>query len=130
VAELRRRLKDPSETVRLHAACFLTEYQDASGLSEMQAALARLRQINFDQDLRLDFQDYGQAEMLLASFERITGKSFGPIPMNPILCSDTREIPKLKRGYKTLLETWAQWWAWQPPGKPQGAERQRSPANR
>jgi hypothetical protein len=55
---------------------------------------------------------------LLASFERITGKSFGRIPMNPLICSDSRQIPKLEKGYHDLLATWAQWWAWEPPGNP------------
>ena len=114
VAELRNRLRDSSEAVRLHAACFLTEYQDASGLPEMRAALSRLQQT--DADKHIDF--YFEAERLLASFERITGKSFGPIPMNPQLSSDTREIPRLEKSYRTLLTTWAQWWAWEPPGKP------------
>jgi len=115
VAELRHRLKDSSEDVRLYAACFLTEYQDASGLPEMRAALARFQQT--DPNMNTDF--YLEAEHLLASFERITGKSFGPIPMNPLLSSDTREIPKLEASYHTLLTTWAQWWAWEPPAKPE-----------
>jgi hypothetical protein len=61
---------------------------------------------------------YFEAERLPASFERITGKSFGRIPMNPLLASDTRRIPKLEKVYRDLLAAWAQWWAWEPPGKP------------
>jgi HEAT repeat protein len=110
VLELRNRLEDPSEKVRFHAACFLTEYQDASGLPEMRDALARL----CTTDNKDDFDHYSQAEMLLASFERIVGKSFGEIPLNPLLCSDTREIPLIKERYDNLLETWAEWWAWEP----------------
>lgn len=110
VLELRNRLKDPSEKVRLYAACFLTEYYDASGLPEMRDALARLRLT--DPAGILDY--YEQAEMLLASFERITGKSFGDIPLNPHLSSNTRQIPAIEKSYATLLNTWAEWWAWEP----------------
>jgi len=113
VLELRNRLEDPSEKVRFYAACFLTEYQDASGLPEMRDALDRL--------IRTDPIDYFiyyiDAEMLLASFERIIGKSFGEIPLNPSLCSDTREIPWIEERYDTLLDTWAEWWAWEPKAK-------------
>jgi HEAT repeat protein len=110
VLELRNRLKDPSENVRFHAACFLTEYQDASGLPEMRDVLDRLLRT----DPLDDFTYYFEAEMLLASFERIIGKSFGEIPLNPSLCSDTREIPKIQKIYDTLLDTWAEWWVWEP----------------
>ncbi len=113
VTELRNRLKDRSERIRFHAACFLTEYQDASGLLEMRDALARLCRTNPTDD----FSYYLDAEMLTASFERIIGKSFGEIPLNPSLCSDTREIPRIKERYDNLLETWAEWWAWEPKAK-------------
>jgi len=114
VAELRKRLGDPSEKVRFHAACFLTEYQDASGLPEMQAALARLLRSDPNEDVEY----YFHAAALLASFERITGKSFGPLPLNPLLSSDTEEMPRLERRYNALLTTWARWWAWEPPADP------------
>lgn len=110
VAELRRRLKDPSERVRLAAACFLTEFHDASGLPVMRRALDRLRKI----DPSDDFRYHLNAELLLASMERITGKGFGEIPLNPMLCSDLNQIPKIKRRYRELLDTWVQWWAWEP----------------
>lgn len=110
VSELRNRLKDPSEKVRLNAACFLTEYQDAAGLPEMRDALAHLRRTRPVEIL--DY--YWQAEKLLASFERITGKSFGQIPLNPYLCSDGRRIQDIEKRYNTLLDTWAEWWAWEP----------------
>lgn len=115
VAELRDRLSDPSEKVRLYAACLLTEYQDASGLDEMLKALDRLCETDLDENPELEFTYYTDAERLLASFERLTGKSFGPIPMNPGLSSDMRQVPVLKERFKSLLATWAQWWAWQPP---------------
>lgn len=110
VSELRNRLKDTSEKVRLYAACFLTEYQDAAGLPEMRDALARLRRTR-----PVDVLDYyWQAGKLLASFERITGKSFGRIPRYPYLFSDGRRIQDIEKRYKALLDTWAEWWAWEP----------------
>ena len=110
VAELRRRLKDPSQRVRLAAACFLTEFHDASGLPVMRRALDRLRKIDPDDGLRY----YWNAELLLASMERITGKGFGKIPLNPSLSSNLNRTPKIKQRYRELLDTWAQWWAWEP----------------
>ena len=56
-------------------------------------------------------------ERLLASFERITGKGFGPIPPNPIISSDTRVIAASEARYRELLDTWAAWWDWQPPAR-------------
>jgi len=111
VAELRNRLMDWSEKVRLRAACFLTEYQDAAGLSEMRKALDRLRKTE-KIELEDDFSHYGRIEMLLASFERITGKSFGEIPRNPTL-SSISDSAKRER-YEELLDTWHTWWTWQP----------------
>jgi hypothetical protein len=115
VKELRNRLKDSSEKVRFFAACFLTEYQDASGLTEMRNALAHLRKNTYEDE----FDYYSHAEILLASFERIIGKSFGEIPLNPTICSDTREISRIKERYSYLLEAWEQWWSWEPKVKEQ-----------
>jgi HEAT repeats len=112
VDELKKRLEDESPTVRLYAACFLTEYQDAAGLPLMRKALGRLNAA----DPRNDVTHYSQAEMLLASFERITGKSFGEIPLNPLLASSDRGEA---RRYKELLEVWDAWWNWQPGERPQ-----------
>jgi len=114
VAELRNRLKDPSEKVRLYAACFLTEYQDAAGLSEMRKALGRLMKTE-KIELEDDFSHYASIEMLLASFERITGKSFGEIPLNPTLSSISPYYGKER--YEELLDTWHAWWTWQPDGQ-------------
>ena len=107
VLEIRNLLKDPSERVRLYAACFLTEYEDAAGLPEMRAALDRLRKVTPKDNLHY----YLNAEMLLASFERVTGKSFGRIPLNPDLCSVGNGEGER---YNALLDTWAKWWAWAP----------------
>lgn len=110
VAELRRRLQDPSDRVRLYAACFLTEFQDASGLPEIRTALQRLCKQKPQSNL------HWEAEILLASLERITGKSFGEIPMLPELCSDSRKSAEYVQRYGELLRTWVQWWAWEPSG--------------
>jgi hypothetical protein len=117
VKELRKRLKDSSEKVRFFAACFLTEYQDASGLPEMRNVLLRLCKNTYNVEDDLIY--YNQAEMLLASFERIIGKSFGEIPLTPTICSDTREISRIKERYSYLLKTWEQWWSWEPTVKEQ-----------
>jgi len=115
VLEMRNRLKDQSEKVRLYAACFLTEYQDAAGLPEMRKALTRCRSIDVQRlAVELDYSYYHEAELLLASLERIIGKNFGPIPLNPTLCSDLRKMRDIKKRYKALLDTWAEWWAWEP----------------
>jgi HEAT repeat protein len=110
VDELRRRLSDPSPRVRLYAACFLTEYDNAAGMPELRAALARLRK----SEPQSDFTYYTQAEMLCASLERITRKSFGEIPMMPLLMSDSRKAVQAEKRYRELIDAWAQWWEWEP----------------
>lgn len=109
VAEIRRRLQDESSDVRFRAACFLTEFQDASGLGELKQALKRFRSA-----AATDWSSEWNTEPLLASFERITGKSFGSVPMNPGLSSDSRVAEQSRRKHKELLDTWAAWWAWEP----------------
>jgi hypothetical protein len=113
VTAIRERLKDASETVRFHAACLLTEFQDASGMAELKAALKRLRQ---KPGATAAFQTAFDTERLLASFERITGKSFGKIPANPNIVSDSRVAEENRIRYRELLDTWAAWWDWVPPG--------------
>lgn len=110
VTEIRNRLSDKSERVRLLAACFLTEYQDASGLPELRSALQRLRGKGEADSLTY----YPDAGMLLASLERLLGKSFGPIPMNPGFLSDLRRKEPTKQRFKELIDTWSRWWEWQP----------------
>ncbi len=110
VTELKHRLKDNSEKVRLYAACFLTEYQDAAGLPEILKSLSRLRETD-SRSPEHNFDYYMQMEMVLASLERITGKSFGEIPLNPLLVSSPHEEAQR---YKELLDTWHAWWIWQP----------------
>ncbi len=115
VAELRNRLKDDSEIVRFRAACFLTEFQDASGLPEMRQALDRLRKEG-KAEVKVNrlFDYWFQIEMLLASFERITGKSFGEIPLNPVL---SNTIGGGEKEYRELMDAWAAWWNWHPERK-------------
>ena len=111
VVAIRGRLKDESESVRFAAACLLTEFKDASGLDELKKALPRLRAMPDSATGPFD------TEMLLASLERITGKSFGPIPPNPLISSDTRVIEASTKRYAELLDAWAAWWEWKPPAK-------------
>jgi hypothetical protein len=110
VTTLRERIKDPSAKVRLVAACLLTEFQDASGLLEMRAALKRLQKST--DDLR-----YFDAERVLSSLQRITGKSFGDVPFNPLLSSDSRVAESARQRYQELLDAWVAWWEWTPPKK-------------
>ena len=107
VPAIRARLKDESEAVRFKAACFLTEFKDAAGLDELKKALARFRK---------DPKSGGMfdVEQLLASLERITGKSFGEIPVNPSITSDSDVAAASAKRYRELLDTWAAWWAWEP----------------
>jgi hypothetical protein len=107
--ELRRCLKDPSWDVRLYAACFLTEYDDATGLAEMCKAASQPPKTS-----PIDFAGYVMVEQILASFERITRKSFGEIPMNPILSSDSNANADASKRYKELFHEWEVWCGQQP----------------
>lgn len=147
VAELKNQLKGKNEKIRLYAACFLTEYQDGSGLPEMRKALNRLREKdNTWVEMTLGslgmtekslgnmprkalsslkgknpkdaFDYYWQVEILLASFERITGKSLGKIPLNPLLSSSSDGAENAKKQYKELLDAWVVWWKQQPAASP------------
>jgi HEAT repeat protein len=110
VARLRAAVKDADAEVRFPAAALLTEFDDALGLPELKAQLARL----LDAKAKNDSMRFFAAGRLIASFERLTGKSFGKPPMNPVLSSDSRQIPKLEAEYDRLLEVWSAWWAWEP----------------
>ncbi len=110
VVRLQSALKDSDENVRLAAACLLTEFNDNRGLPELKAALARQRAAI----AKSDPKRFMNAGRLIASFDRITGKSFGVVPMNPMLSSDSRQAVKLEAEHDRLIEVWAQWWEWQP----------------
>ncbi len=106
VPELRRCLRDSSWKVRLYAACFLTEYQDASGLTEMCKAPSQLQT---KPEVNKSFTYYGDIELILASFERIAGKGFGEIPMNPVLSSNSNAEADAFKKYQELLQSWEKW---------------------
>jgi len=61
---------------------------------------------------------YWQVEMLLASFERITGKSLGKIPLNPLLSSSSDGAEAAKKQYKELVDAWEAWWKQRPATSP------------
>jgi hypothetical protein len=111
-ATLRELLDDPEARVRLSAACLLTEFHDAAGLPELKKAVQKFQKSTSDLDRYLD------GEKVLASLERITTKSFGPVPMNPLLLSDSRKIGPVKQQYQDLFDAWVQWWDWTPPAMP------------
>lgn len=110
VSALRDRLIDPSARVRFHAAAFLTEYKDASGLPELKQSLARLP----DTDPEDDFKHYCNVALTIGSFERITGKSFGTIPLNPMLLSSHDTMQESVDQYHRLIWAWTNWWQWTP----------------
>ncbi len=112
VPPLRDMLGDKIEKVRLAAACLLTEFHDASGLSELKNAVRRLQTSTDDVD------QYFEGEKVLSSLERITTKSFGPVPLNPLLLSDSRKVGPVKKEYQDLFDAWVQWWDWTPPAMP------------
>ena len=115
IAEIRHRLTDESQEVRFQAACFLTEFQDASGLGELKKKLEQLRSSRGPSATADgNYSRMTAAERLLASFERLTGKSFGPVPMDPMLSSDSHVAEASARRYEELLDAWAAWWAWEP----------------
>ena len=110
VTELRKCLNDPSWKIRYFAACLLTEYQDSSGLAEMCKSINQVQK-------RQPPEDRGypvSVELLLASFQRITGKSFGEIEMNPVLSSDRNAGAKASKRYQELLLEWEGWCSQQP----------------
>jgi hypothetical protein len=112
ILTLRELLSDKSEKVRVAAACLLTEFHDASGLGILKLAVKRYQAAG-DRDIAR----YLDGEHVLHSLERITGKSFGPIPMNPELHSNSEAGKAAEKRYQELFETWNAWWDWQPAAK-------------
>jgi HEAT repeat protein len=107
VKEIRHHLRDLDDTVRLRAACLLTEFDDDSGLDELGLALAKLTNPDAEEvSLR-----YFMAEHVLASLARITEDNPGPPPMQPALASNTGRAEELRKEYEDLLDRWALWWA-------------------
>ena len=112
IAAIRERLTDASDDVRFAAACLLTEFQDKSSLNELKRALELFRT-----DKASKFKADLNSEQLLASLERITGKSFGPVPMNPLLNSDLRRAEEARQRSREMLDSWAAWWTAHPEGQ-------------
>jgi hypothetical protein len=111
ISSLRELLSDKSEAVRVTAACLLTEFHDASGLGTLKLAVKHFQVLEQHPDR------YFEAELVLHSLERITGKSFGPIPMNPSLHSNSETGKAAEKRYQELFQTWNAWWDWQPEAK-------------
>jgi HEAT repeat protein len=109
VERLRSAVKDPDEKVRMMAGCLLSEFNDATGLGEIKAALKRVRAAPANDPMR-----WFHAEPIIASMERLTGKSFGRAPGNPLIMSDSRRIAEAQQEYERILAAWAAWWEWEP----------------
>ena len=110
IRKLRDSLGDENEEIRCTAACLLTEFHYASGLEDLKKALSRLKTSNYDVDLP-------DVERCLASMQRITGRGFDPIPMNPVFSSDSQAAMAAKARYHKLLDAWVAWWEWTPQSK-------------
>lgn len=113
VSALRERLKDAAPEVQFRAACLLAEFGDDAGLEVIGR---RLQQLKADGN-RDAVGYYPDAAMLAAALMRLSGQDFGKIPMNPHLCSDTREIPRLKLQYDDLIQACSKWWAQHQPDR-------------
>ncbi|MGD0100745.1 MAG: hypothetical protein ABSC60_10410 [Acidobacteriota bacterium] len=96
---LQGRLKnDESSQVRFEAACALAEFYDFSGKEELKKAIPAMHS--------LAGPALGRA---VSAIEKISGKTFGPVPLDPILASDTRAIPALRDQRQALLDKLAEW---------------------
>jgi HEAT repeat protein len=109
VDRIRTALRDASDAVRMTAACMLSEFNDSSGIEELKAALPRVRAAPAHDAMRLM-----NAERIVTSMERLTGKSFGRLPMNPMLMSDSTKAADARREYDRVMSAWAAWWDWEP----------------
>jgi HEAT repeat protein len=99
VGMLRGRLKDDeSSQVRFEAACALAEFYDFSGKEELKKAIPAMHS--------LAGPALGRA---VSAIEKISGKTFGLVPLDPILASDTRAIPALRDQRQALLDKLAEW---------------------
>ena len=80
----------------------LTEFGDNSGLSELRkVALAMQASGGVVNGFALD--------QLVPALERATGQKFGPVPMNPMLSSNSRTVPTLEAQRQALLEKIVAW---------------------
>jgi hypothetical protein len=96
---LQERLKeDASSQVRFEAACALAEFGDFSGKEELKKAIPAMD--NFA----------GPAlGRTVSAIEKISDKTFGPIPLDPWLSGDIRAIPALRDQRQALLDRLAKW---------------------
>ena len=46
---------------------------------------------------------------LTSAVEVVSGKTFGPVPMNPMLASDTRKLPELRAKQDALVDALVAW---------------------
>ena len=102
IGMLRDRLQnDSSPDVRFYAACLLTESGDFSGREELKKVAIAMQAVGSDEAWGL-----GQ---LVPAIERVSGKKFGPVPMNPMIASNANRVPELKAKRKALLDEVAAW---------------------
>jgi hypothetical protein len=74
-------------------------------MGELREAMKRVRNYGPDESVLFHLE----AEQLLLALERITGKSFGAIPMNPMLSSDSRKGAEYDQEYHRLVKAWGEW---------------------
>jgi hypothetical protein len=99
VSMLQGRLKDDeSSQVRFEAACALAEFDNFSGKEELKNAIPAMHSFAGPA--------LGRA---VSAIEKISGKTFGPVPLDPILVSDTSTIPTLLDQRQALLNKLAKW---------------------
>jgi hypothetical protein len=99
VGMLQGRLKDDeSPQVRFEAACALAEFDDFSGKEELKKVVPAMDSFAGPA--------LGRA---VSAIEKISGKTFGSVPLDPILASDTRTIPALRDQRQALLDKLAEW---------------------
>jgi hypothetical protein len=109
---LRERLKnDGSAIVRFEAACSLTQFGDNSGLAELEKA-ALAMQAEGPAPIEFDVRKLANAfslDKLVPALERATGQKFGPVPMNPLLSSNSTAGPGLVAQRQALLDKIVAW---------------------
>jgi hypothetical protein len=99
VGMLQGRLEDDeSSQVRFEAACALAEFDNFSGKGELKNAIPAMHSFAGPA--------LGRA---VSAIEKISGKTFGPVPLDPILVSDTSTIPTLLDQRQALLDKLAEW---------------------
>jgi hypothetical protein len=99
VGMLQGRLKDDaSSQVRFEAACALAEFYDFSGKEELKKAIPAMH--------NMVGPALGRA---VSAIEKISGKTFGPVPLDPWFSGDQTAIPALREQRQALLDKLAEW---------------------